>query len=1395
MADERVSQDVNSQIDRVGETAQNAALDVGKKGAKALAKGAKKAGGKAIKTAGKAMVKAGAAMIKSLISLLPLIWPILVAIIVIIILIFIYNMVYYNFRIGSGSFQNENDHFFADVQYDDFGNIIEIDTTYESDLAALFYTRYAQQSYYYMIDDDLTLKQAGTQSETVKDIDGRESLFLLNPQLLSVLDQELNGDYKMPEQFVKPVYHTCEKTDGKVSCSLNKLTDDAGNLTVESTKYGNIENKEDYKSQIIYERTDGKIKGTWDWGLAPIIHYSSFTESSYVPKINVSEVTIIRDGEEVKVNPIDLTDAEKIKFGYDKVITEVNNAKNIKRGNSKYDLNNQIPANKKIYVIDNVITFAGEITNTTKEEDVVTGNLTTILNHDYEEETVASEEMYANQSILKTVYGPNGQVYNNVKIFSFASRTTTGTVYEPTWEDTMKIGEICRAESTNQYDFQECLERKKQELIEEKTTTETVNGANIDGRFVQGAKSQFKVTYMKKYSLPYVVEGTIYTNTLVYSEQNPDTTKLSETSYLMDYIENYSAFAEIDMTNKVRYGCYKIDSTLSGAVSNSYLNSLENWNNLGLSNKQILEIIDNGTLEKVSEVYEPLECPNNQIALRLDGGEMTSFYFGQTTNLQKILGASILGYDLTEDSDGVFEKVETENIKTEPGEIEEKESETLAVSTIKINDKTIKNIVKDTADKYRLDENLLLAIITAQTKGSFNTSNIEEGCLKNANGCGALKIKYDSNTVSYMDYVKEKKSSLILTDVDYSDAIQSIDALGAILQSYLEEYDFNYLVAIQALDYGKTAMDKVIGTAAFNEGYSIIDSDTSALYPLNDITKIEWAYYRKYVLDMFEPSNKTTTPSDFEILEKILSYIGKGYKVRVWNSKNNSYISKSWSVFKSKANSYIMGSAAVEFTNKAIQVYELNKTNFEKTWDILFLGQKNYNEAVYDLESDNPTNNPKYGLYVEGNAQTEELSSKIIQLIFAYYDGKDIEEYEEMTLADYKVRLVNMFQIGNRYAYDKNYDISSLIPTGDIYKPADSFEIIRGYGHAIDKETEQRGYFDDIELLVEPSSKIYSISSGIVETVQKNQNNKYTITTSHTGYIYNQETGVPEKESTTMIIYMNLDSATVKRGDEIGGGQLLGETNADTERIQIKIVQDDVVLNSEAIMNYIMVKHDMVSVHFGKVANYSDNWIAPVVERFHLNDGTWESTFGGGRIHMGVDIGFTNSEQEYGQKLVAPFSGTVVYTHDGCPKGYIGSKCGGALGNAVILAGEVDGATHIVMFMHMLKNTISVSQGQAVQQGTYLGGAGSSGNSTGLHLHYEIVHMANYSVDDVINYYKSTSDFLFTNGYGYQGMKDAGAYICTATRQDFCRIRPEEKYGWIYDHGKTSYEPNITTPR
>ncbi len=87
-----------------------------------------------------------------------------------------------------------------------------------------------------------------------------------------------------------------------------------------------------------------------------------------------------------------------------------------------------------------------------------------------------------------------------------------------------------------------------------------------------------------------------------------------------------------------------------------------------------------------------------------------------------------------------------------------------------------------------------------------------------------------------------------------------------------------------------------------------------------------------------------------------------------------------------------------------------------------------------------------------------------------------------------------------------------------------------------------------------------------------------------------------------------------------------------------------------------------------------------------------------GRLHSGIDIG-----AGYGAPIRAAQSGTVILA------GY-----NGGYGNCVVID---HGGGLSTLYGHM--SSVDASEGQSVDAGDYIGDVGSSGNSTGPHLHFE----------------------------------------------------------------------------
>lgn len=104
--------------------------------------------------------------------------------------------------------------------------------------------------------------------------------------------------------------------------------------------------------------------------------------------------------------------------------------------------------------------------------------------------------------------------------------------------------------------------------------------------------------------------------------------------------------------------------------------------------------------------------------------------------------------------------------------------------------------------------------------------------------------------------------------------------------------------------------------------------------------------------------------------------------------------------------------------------------------------------------------------------------------------------------------------------------------------------------------------------------------------------------------------------------------------------------------------------------------------------------------------------------HTGIDIG---NVSEGNTNVIAVKDGVVVYPTAGsptnCPSSRSLDNCGGGYGNYVIIQHN-DGTYSL--YAHLYANSITVTANDAVKQGQVIGKIGSSGNSTGPHLHFEI---------------------------------------------------------------------------
>lgn len=109
-----------------------------------------------------------------------------------------------------------------------------------------------------------------------------------------------------------------------------------------------------------------------------------------------------------------------------------------------------------------------------------------------------------------------------------------------------------------------------------------------------------------------------------------------------------------------------------------------------------------------------------------------------------------------------------------------------------------------------------------------------------------------------------------------------------------------------------------------------------------------------------------------------------------------------------------------------------------------------------------------------------------------------------------------------------------------------------------------------------------------------------------------------------------------------------------------------------------------------------------------------------GSFHNAIDISGTG----FNSPVYASRAGTVVEIYNSCANyGWYGSMCGGSYGNYVVIEHDNN---YYTMYAHLTSN-LEVSVGSRVSQGQVIGHMGSSGSSTGTHLHFGLsVGMPNH---------------------------------------------------------------------
>ncbi len=173
----------------------------------------------------------------------------------------------------------------------------------------------------------------------------------------------------------------------------------------------------------------------------------------------------------------------------------------------------------------------------------------------------------------------------------------------------------------------------------------------------------------------------------------------------------------------------------------------------------------------------------------------------------------------------------------------------------------------------------------------------------------------------------------------------------------------------------------------------------------------------------------------------------------------------------------------------------------------------------------------------------------------------------------------------------------------------------------------------------------------------------------------------------------------------------------------------------QGVINGINSDKNSLAADQKKIEQQMDNYILQIAQQNSGSSGSYDgssfkwpvpgfywiiSGFGPrwSKHHSGIDI---TGSGIYGAKIVASADGTVQDISNYCNHYSVyGDSCGGGWGRYVMIdhGRGSNGSTYKTLYAHMSR--VAVGVGQKVKKGQVIGYVGSTGSSTGPHLHYEV---------------------------------------------------------------------------
>ena len=329
--------------------------------------------------------------------------------------------------------------------------------TKENKLTKAYYTLYSDNSYYAVVEDSkkykniddaykrenlLTPEELREQYPDIKDTEGREKMFQLNPDVIYSMDRYLHKNkFLYPQQFIKPVYYEESKENFKLK---DLVVDDK--VVAKSQKFN--------ADGTPVKNDDGSLKkesGIWDYGLASILQYKEY-EVKERTITNLSGSKVVYKGLSGD-SPNDSVSTDK---NLPQAGTEVRNTLNnvnipTEHPNKSSGTSTETVRDTPAYAIERAVTAGGTILSKVSQKwqekagSRKTETLTYII-HDIEEYEVISDEDLDGDGEMDVVKKYRTHVYEASYTYEIYTEE-----YVPYYEGDLDTSEIVGSKYYRQY--------------------------------------------------------------------------------------------------------------------------------------------------------------------------------------------------------------------------------------------------------------------------------------------------------------------------------------------------------------------------------------------------------------------------------------------------------------------------------------------------------------------------------------------------------------------------------------------------------------------------------------------------------------------------------------------------------------------------------------------------------------------------------------------------------------------------------------------------------------------------------------------------------------------------------------------------------------------------------